>query len=185
MTFSQTDSKNQIDLSGYLFINNVFRFSEIEGAGYADNGEGLRFGITYNRKISERFWINSGVNYMRTSNVYHGAIISPMEPQIIQSQTSEIVQVPLRIRYDIINWFYIKTGLTIDNQFNNKEGKYVDNQTGIGFSFAGGVDFKISDLIYFNIEPEFGITSLIPFNTDDYQQHFLLTGINLNIGYRF
>jgi hypothetical protein len=185
VTFSQTDSKNQIDLSGYLFVNNVFRFSEIEGAGHVDNGEGLRFGINYNRKILDKLWINSGLNYMRATNVYHGSIIGPMEPKIIQSQISELIQIPMRIRCDIRKWFYIKTGLTFDSQFNNKDGKYVDNQTGIGFSLLGGIDLSIFNLIHFDIEPEFGITSLIPFNADDYQQHFLLTGINFNIGYRF
>ncbi|MCK5823551.1 MAG: outer membrane beta-barrel protein [Bacteroidales bacterium] len=108
-----------------------------------------------------------------------------MEPQIIQNQKSKIVQIPIRIRYDLFNWLYIKGGLTIDKQTNNIDGEYIDNQSGIGFSFVGGIDLKLTDKIRFNIEPEIGISSLIPFKGDDYQQHFLNKGINLSFGYRF
>lgn len=183
-TYSQEQS-NEIDLSGYIFTNNVYRFSEIEGAGYADNGEGYRFGLQYSRLIADKFWINTGFGYLKTSNIYHGAIIGPTESQIIQSQESNIIQVPIRIKYDLINWLYFKSGLTFDYQTNNKKGVHVDNQSGIGFSFVGGVDLKLSESIRFNIEPELGFTSLIPFNGDDYQQHFILTGVNFNFGYRF
>jgi hypothetical protein len=163
----------------------VFRFSEIEGAGYADNGEGVRFGLQYSKLINNKIWLNTGFGYLRTSNVYHGANIGPMEPQIIQTQESNIIQIPVRIRYDLLNWLYFKSGLTFDFQTNNKEGINVDNQSGIGFSLVGGIDLKLSESLRFNIEPEFGFSSLIPFNGDDYQQHFILTGLNLNFGYRF
>ena len=184
-SYSQSESTNQIDISGFIFTNNVFRFSEIDGAGYADNGEGMRFGLQYSKLIKSKIWINTGFGYLRTSNVYHGAIIGPMEPLIIQSQESNIIQIPVRIRYDLLNWLYFKSGLTFDFQTNNKDGIYVDNQSGIGFSLIGGIDLKLSGSLRFNIEPVLGFTSLIPFNGDDYQQHFILTGLNLNLGYRF
>lgn len=184
-SYSQSESTNQFDLSGYIFTNNVFRFSEIEGAGYVDNGEGIRFGLQYSKLIKSKLWINTGFGYLRTSNVYHGAFIGPMEPLISQSQESNIIQIPVRIRYDLLNWLYFKSGLTFDFQTNNKEGIHVDNQSGIGFSLVGGVDLKMSESLQLNIEPELGFTSLIPFIRDDYQQHFLLTGVNFNLGYRF
>lgn len=184
-TYSQSDNNNQIDLSGYVFINNVFRFSKIVGVGSVDNGEGYRFGIQYSKLITEKIWINTGFGYLKTSNVYHGAYIGPMESQIIQSQESNIVQIPIRIKYDLLNWLYFKSGLTIDFQTNNKEGINVDSQSGIGFSLVGGIDLKLSETVHFNIEPELGVTSLIPFNGDDYQQHIMLLGINFNIGHRF
>jgi len=124
-SYSQSELNNQIDLSGYVFTNNVFRFSEIEGVGYAENGEGYRFGLQYSRLISKKIWINTGFGYLKTSNVYRGAYIGPMEPQVIQSQESNIIQIPIRIRYDMLKWLYIKSGLTIDSQTNNKDGNNV------------------------------------------------------------
>ena len=130
-SYSQSESTNQIDLSGYIFTNNVFRFSEIDGVGYADNGEGIRFGLQYSKLIKNKLWINTGFGYLRTSNVYHGAFIGPMEPQIIQSQESNIIQIPVRIRYDLLNWLYFKSGLTFDFQINNKEGIHVETKVGL------------------------------------------------------
>jgi hypothetical protein len=58
-------------------------------------------------------------------------------------------------------------------------------KVGLGFRWLGGIDLKLSESLRFNIEPELGLTSLIPFNRNDYQQHFILTGVNFIIGYRF
>jgi len=56
--------------------------------------------------------------FLRTSNVYHRAYIGPMEPQVIKSQESNIIQIPVRIRYDLLNWLYFKSGLTFDFQLS-------------------------------------------------------------------
>ena len=183
-SFSQLDTKNQIDIVGNYLQNNVYRFSEIDGAGSADNGNGFCLGINYNRKVAEKLWVNSGINYLKTSNDYHFAIIDENPPPQVNVE-SELWRIPIKIRYDILKWFYLKTGLIVDYQFNNQSGKYIDNQSGIGYSLSAGINLNLSELIYFNIEPELGFTSLIPFNSDRYQQHFLISGVNFNIGLRF
>lgn len=185
VSFSKSVFKNQFDLSGYIFINNVFRFTEIEGSGYTDNGEGIRLGLNYNRRVINRLWITSGINYLHISNIYHSPFSGQPDPQIIKNQKSQIIQVPIRIRYNILRWLYFKTGLTFDYQFNNRDGMYIDNQSGIGFSLLSGINLKISEQIIINIEPEFGISSLIPFNSDKYQQHLIMAGVNINMGYKF
>ena len=182
-SYSQIRSTVQIDLSGSFFTNEVFRFSEIDGAGYADDGEGLRFGIQFNRMISKKLWINTGLGYFQTVNVVHGAYQGPMEAQIIQTHKAGLVQVPFRLRYDLLKWLYIKSGLTFDYQVRYKGVNKVDDQSGIGFSCAPGINLRLSESLRINIEPELGITSLIPFKGDTYQQHFLMTGVNVNLGY--
>ncbi|MCK5823552.1 MAG: hypothetical protein KAG95_06085 [Bacteroidales bacterium] len=62
-TYSQSNNKNQFDLSGCLFTNSVIRFQAVDGFGSAENGEGLRFGIQYSRLIASRISINTGVGY--------------------------------------------------------------------------------------------------------------------------
>jgi|GEM_PF-1847136 len=183
--YPQSKQSNQIDLSGYVFVNNVFRFRSMDGGGYNDTGDGYRFGLQYSRLITDKIWINTGIGYLKTSNVWHGDYIGPMDPQRSGSQASYIIQIPVRMRLDLLSWLYFKTGLTFDFQTNNKDGNYVDNQSGVGFSLVGGIDLKLSKSIYFSIEPELGITSLIYLDRKKTQEHFILTGINFNIGYRF
>lgn len=183
--YPQSKQFNQIDLSGAFFKNNVFRFRKMDGGGYNDTGDGYRFGLQYSRLLTDKIWLNTGFGYLKTSNVWHGDFIGPFTPRISGTQESFIIQIPVRIRVDVINWLYFKTGLTIDFQTNNKAGNYVDNQSGVGFSLVGGIDLKLTKSIHFNIEPELGITSLIYLDRNKAQEHFLLTGINFNIGYRF
>ena len=184
-SISQVDTKrNQIDILGNYFQNDVARFTELNGVGSVDDGKGYCFGINYSRKVANKLWVNSGINYLKTSNDFNPAPTGEPRPTI-EDIESKLLRIPVKIRYDILKWFYLKTGLTVDYQFNNLSGKYIDNQSGIGYSLSAGINLNLSELIYFNIEPELGITSLIPFNSERYQQHFLISGVNFNIGIRF
>ncbi len=182
-SFSQVDSKrNQIDISGSYFKNDVSRFTIIIGGASADDGMGYCFGINYSRKIANKSWINTGIGYLKTSNDFIPSI--GLSYPIVNIE-SKLLRIPVKIRYDIIKWFYIKTGLSFDYQFNNKSGMYISNQSGIGYSASIGINLNLFELIYFNIEPEIGFTSLIPLNFERYyQQHFLISGVNFSIGIR-
>lgn len=182
---SQDSKDQQIDAFGMVFINDVFRFQSVDGAGHVDNGEGYSLGLEYSKRITGKIWINFGFSYLKVSNLYHEAIINPMEPQGTYKQQTKLLQFPLRIRYDILKWLNMKSGLTIDQQLNHKEGRCIDNQSGIGFSLVGGVNLISNDAFILNLEPQLGLTSLIPFERTTFQQHFLTTGIRLNMGYRF
>ena len=63
ISFSQVNiKKNEIYVVVNYLHNNVYRFSEIEGDGTSENGNGFCLGINYNRKVTEKLWINSGIN---------------------------------------------------------------------------------------------------------------------------
>ena len=185
VSFSQIDTKrNQIDVLGNYVQNNVTRFPELDGAGSVEDGKGFCLGINYSRKVANKLWINSGINYFKTSNDFNPAPTGEPRPTI-ENISSELLRIPVKIRYDFVEWWYIKTGLTIDYQYNNKSGDYIDNQSGLGYSLSSGINLRLTEQIYFNIEPEFAITSLIPFNSVRDQQHFLISGVNFNVGLRF
>jgi len=63
ISYSQTNDKNQVDLSCYLFKNKVFQSKKMEGAGGITNGEGIRFGLQYSRLIKNKIWINTGFGF--------------------------------------------------------------------------------------------------------------------------
>lgn len=184
-SFAQIDTdKNQIDILSNYFLNNVYRYSEIDGAGSLENGYGLIFGINYNRKVSERIWLSSGINYLKTKNDFNPALTG--EPiSTIENIETELLRIPIKVRIDINKCFYFKTGVTIDSELKNQNNNEIDNQSGIGYSLAIGLELEIMKNIYFNIEPELGFTSLIAFDSERYQQHFLITGINFGFGIKF
>jgi len=184
-SFSQVDTlKNYFDIFGSFIQNDVARFPELDGAGSVDEGRGFCFGINYSRKLANKLWINSGLNYFKTSNDFNPAPTGEPTPTI-KNINSELLRIPVKIRYDFIKWWYIKTGLTIDYQYNNKNGNYIDNQSGLAYSLSTGINLKLTKQFYFIIEPELAITSLVPFNSNKYQQHFLISGINFNLGIKF
>jgi hypothetical protein len=185
LSYSQIDTKiDQIDIVVSYIQNDVARFPELDGAGSVLEGKGICFGLNYNRKVAKRIWINSGVNFLRTFNDFNPAPTG--EPlSTIENLETEIIRVPVKIRIDFLKWFYLKTGLTIDSELSNQNENYIDSQSGIGYSLSLGLNLKLTDLIYLNIEPELGYTTLIPFNSEKYQQHFLLSGVNFSIGFRF
>ena len=185
ISYSQTNEKNQVDLSCYLFKNKVFQSKRLDGVGYVQDGKGIRFGFQYSRLLKEKIWLNTGLGFLRATNEYPVGYSDPSITPYYISFHTDIYQIPIRIRYDMLNWLYFKSGLTIDIQTNNKEGVYLDNQSGVGFSFICGFALKITKSLLFIIEPELGVTRLNPFHRNKYPQHFLLTVITFNIGYLF
>ena len=53
-----------------------------------------------------KLWINSGINYLKTSNDYHFAIIDGNPPPQVNVE-SELWRIPIKIRYNILKWFSI------------------------------------------------------------------------------
>lgn len=173
--------KNQIEVSSCILVNDIVRFSKVEEGMTVKNGEGFRIGLTFDRRLNQKLFVVTGFNYLQTSNPFDGNNTAPDDP----SQKSMILQFPLGMRYTVKDWLYFKSGISIDSQFNNKEGEILDNQSGIGFFLNGGIHLSINNRLHYNIEPGFNFTSLIPFKKDDHHQHFFLSGINFNIGYTF
>jgi len=185
LSFSQTDTKeNQIDIiAGYLG-NSVIQFVAMDGGGSVENGKGFCLGINYNRKVAKSIWINSGIIFQRTLNDRNPAPTGLPTPTIENIET-EMLRIPLKVRIDFLKRFYLRTGFLIDTEISNKNESGIDNQSGIGYSLGVGLNLKIADTFILNIEPELGFSTLVPFNQVEYQEHFLLHGVNFSVGYRF
>jgi len=183
--FSQTEvQKNQIDLVGNYSTNEVFRFSELDGAGSVENGNNFTIGINYNRKISEKIWVNTGVNYFKSLNNFNPAPTgAPIV--VIKDMKTELIRIPIKLRIDLVKWFYIKTGFSLDTELSNSTVNYIDNQSGLAYSLACGINLNLTKQVYLNIEPEWNLLSIVPFNSNEHQHHFQTSGINFGIGFRF
>lgn len=188
MAFSQMEEKNQINLSNNFSVNDVYRFSELTGGGYVENGSATKFGVNYSRKIGKKLWLNLGFNYLRTSNNLDFIVYEENDPLLLKAKTikTDVLCIPLKLRYDVNNWFYLKSGINYSNQLKSSFDGIIDNQTGIGASIACGFSLAINKSFYISLEPELEILSLLSLKDDvDYKQRFLLFGANFSIGYRF
>ena len=187
-SFSQyISNRNKLGISGSIFVNEVFRFQEIEGAGWIDNGKGFRLGFDYSSRIRYNLWIHSGIHYLHASNDYYSAPINPSIPQISLKQNTNLFQFPICLGYHFLfnEMLYFRTGLTIDYQFNKKEDLFIDNQTGIGYSLEGGIKLDLENDLHINLGPEIQVLSIIPFNPGKHHQHFAIIGFNIVMGYEF
>ena len=184
--FGQVESAiSQIEFTTYFFKNTIFQFEENFNLEQFENGEGYRFGVLYSKKIHNKIWLSSGLNYLRATNEYFGPSIDTTIGNILYSVGARIIQVPAKVRFDIFKWIYLKSGISFDYQINNREGKYIHNQSGISYSLGCGIDLRVKEQIHLQIEPEVGFTSLPALYKKDFQQHFTLSGLNFILGFRF
>jgi hypothetical protein len=175
---------SQIEFSTYFFNNAIFQFEEDYSIEQFEDGEGYRFGILYSKKVHRKIWVSSGVNYLRATNEYFGPSLDTTIGNILYSVGARMIQVPAKVRFDIFKWFYLKSGISFDYQINNREGKYIHNQSGISYSLSCGIDLRVKEQIHLQIEPEVGFTSFPALYKKDYQQHYTLSGLNFILGFR-
>jgi hypothetical protein len=79
--------------------------------------------------------------------------------------------------------FYLSLDPSVDLNSFYSPRLIINNQTGVGLSFALGKSIKIKKTLILNIEPRLWIHNIIPFK--DENSHYRLTTNSLNIGLIF
>lgn len=184
-SYAQIDFKNQIAIQTGVIYNSIggFPFNAKKDIGYS-NSINLIYGFQYNKKMTEKIWINSGLTFASLNY----QLLSQKDMLFIHIENkinTKLIQLPLRVLFVFSKWTYLKAGPIIDFQLNKKSNTNIDNQTGLGFNLAFGFNYKISKNVFFNFEPDFSLTSLLPFYFEKYQDHFFMKGLNFNLGYSF
>lgn len=107
------------------------------------------FGFRYSREVWKNISIETGFNYsfaeIKASSMYYP------EGANTWHYKSEILSVPINLRYTFLKYFFAHIGSIIDYQ---NVGSGFDSQSGIGYSIGLGVKYKIKNIILY-LNPNF------------------------------
>ena len=154
----------------YMGLNNSI------GAGYISYGGGLRR-IT---RVQDNWGLGIGLDY--TSQVFKCNYINPASGQneIIQINNNSVISVPIYFKILFAQKFYFTPEFYFDYQF--KESKYFESQSGIGAGINFGRYFFLDKNVWMYVQAEGRVTSLVAFNTN-HPQMLIAPGIRLGIYY--
>lgn len=174
-------SQNSNEFRAYYgFVDSeLLRNTDLDGAGSFDNENSFEFGLGYLKKISDKFSIQTGINFMRAkvkiTPAFTGVIVDS------RYENLKMISIPIFANYTFWKYFFVNAGTMIDIQ---SSGKSFDSQSGIGYSIGIGGKYSFKKfLIYFN--PNFKRHSFTPFEKKNYNQKLTEFGIQLGIGYSF
>ncbi|MCF8228476.1 MAG: hypothetical protein K9G58_13775 [Bacteroidales bacterium] len=177
---AQEPHEKRFGLSTAVFKNDVYRQVQLDGAGGVDAGSAFALGIQFNYHLKGKFWLGTAFEYFEANNTYKGAVVNPQVSLFTKEIQSRIVSLPVFLKYYPHKLIYLKPGITFDYQFNNTDGAYIDNQSGVGISFSAGFEIKVLKMVYLAIEPGFGLTSIINLHGGNFPQRFFCYGLGFN-----
>jgi len=175
-------NNHKFSFSYGITANELIRTTSIEGSG-SYNGEGSKiYTFGYTQKIRKMFSIKTGLSYSENEFIITaaptGIDVRPFYSEI------KLISIPVYANFNFGKYIFIDGGLIIGFEVNSAETRSIDNQTGIGFGLAAGLQYEYKQLGIF-ISPFFNIHSVIAFQKDNYQQHLTESGFKFGLSYSF
>lgn len=177
----EAETSKEISISGGIYNNRIFRFTELRKSGSFDDGPGLQYGASIMLPMDEKLSMGFGLHYIKTKNFYHSVILEPSEDSSY-THITEMVYLPVRWQYEITSWLALHVGLSINIEFQDEKNL---NQNGLGILGGGLIHYSPAPNLEFGIQPELQLTSLFPVPQEFFQRHFFMAGINTRIAWRF
>lgn len=160
----------------------MVKFQSLDGAPSYHVGKSYIFGLVYFYQFTNKWSFETGLDYGK-----YTVDIEPAPNPLIDLAPREtslgLVSIPISMRYNIWEYFFLNAGALIDIQIEDPES--VDDQTGIGALLGVGVkyDFKWGTSIFLN--PIIKAHALLPFSKERYHDHLLESGLRFGITQKF
>ncbi len=174
--------KNRIGVTYSSFGDNIiYRNKELEGAASYDGEKFFTIGVDYLHGLNK--WLNIETSLEYTN--YHVKVnpaVSPDMDNTSRYATISLVNVPVTLRMDFFNYFFVNGGATLDVDVSTNSP--IDDQTGIGTVFGVGAkyDFDIGLSIFVN--PYAKTHSILPFSGSvDRHQKIWENGLRIGVTY--
>lgn len=176
-TYSQ--KSNEISVYYGLTDNEFLRNEDVLDGGGTENEKIFDIGIKYLTKISNKLYLETGINYLSTSVKITNSSSSPHPSSRLED--FKLFSIPVYANYTFKKHFFINGGPIIDFQ---GERKTVDSQSGIGYSIGFGWKYYINNYSIF-INPNFKRHAVIPFEKERFHLRLTEFGLQIGAGYTF
>lgn len=159
--------------------NDIFRFSELDGAPSVTGTGMWTTGVDLRRLFGDHFSLESGLSY---SHQYFYTSPAPGIEGADQPGSFGMLGLPLNARLDFLKWFFVDAGALFALQTGSSP---IDNMTGLGATVGAGFQYNFRSDIFIRLRvygAQYGLLHLYP---DDYPQTLSNAGVMLGVGYRF
>lgn len=142
--------------------------------------EAYSIGLKYQRSISEKFSLETGISYSKYSTLIH-FVDDGFSGDIYDNLST--ISIPVLLRRYSPKDFFFRFGSMIEFGLSRK-GEYgiTDAQTGFGISIGAGKEFVLNKFSL-DIAPNLDIHSIIPFSSHLFQQKLFVLGLKIGISY--
>ena len=161
--------------------SNVFHNKYVTGKTYGSPKLGLSTNLDYLFIKKKKFEFGFGLGY-QSSRVLNLVQVSAIDLFEV-SEKINLCSINLKSIYKLSKEFYLSLDPSIDFQINYDTLQITDNQAGLGLSFGVGGNFRLNNVLSFNVEPRLWIHNIIPFH--DIDQPFRLSFVGINLGLVF
>jgi hypothetical protein len=171
-----------VSFSG-LGDNTSFYWTALDGAG-SYSGRGYHsFGITYIRPLSNKFDLETGVEYSKYTYHFSNSSLGP-GVDVSHNAYLSLIEIPITTRFNFWQYFFLNGGLLLD--FDITEDKRLDNQTGIGTILGVGAKYNFKKMpIGLFVNPYIKYRPLIPFTKENYHLRTMESGFRIGVVYNF
>jgi hypothetical protein len=149
-----------------------------------DNRLSYNLGFKYLRIVNPKYQIETGINYSKIF-IYLTEDIDLLNPYQSRFEQRNILSIPICIVRSFKDGFFISLGTQVDVEVNTWTKHFIDRQNGLGFNFSIGKTFHVSENIYFSLSPIVKIHSVLPFASQENNQHLFDYGIKIDLTYGF
>jgi opacity protein-like surface antigen len=159
--------------------NDVFRFSELVGAGSVTGTGMWTAGAELRRLFGHHFSIETGLSY---SHQYY--YTSPAPGIVADDQPGNVglISLPLTARVDFLKWFFADAGALLSFQVGFAD---IDNMTGLGATAGVGLQHNFKSDVFIRIRAYASQSAILHFIPEDYPQTLFNSGVTVGVGYRF
>ncbi|MBK7427383.1 MAG: outer membrane beta-barrel protein [Saprospiraceae bacterium] len=150
----------------------------LEGAASYDLKTGYFIGFEYSRDLTKKLSFQTGLNYY-SNKVIVTLSYNPDKPNVTREENLELFYLPVSLRYDLSNYFFINAGVLggIDMSLN----RVMTDQSGMGVVIGIGTEISLSDKYSIQVSPYLNLHGLLLVNRDNYPERVLDAGIKLII----
>ncbi|WNB17853.1 outer membrane beta-barrel protein [Marivirga arenosa] len=175
--------KHSVGISyDYICDGGAIRFAMLAGASSYHHIQGNKIGLVYSYQMSDHFSLNSGLqyqqNWMQTRNISSTGELQTWDFKV------ETINVPFLLHANILKYLFAEAGPLLNLQTNDVDAYGTDQQSGIGFSLAAGIQYHYNQFRVL-IKPQSQIQSIIPFQKENYHSRIISNSISVALTYSF
>jgi hypothetical protein len=173
-------TKNSIGIYSNIGICELSRHQDQTGIVAAHGNVAFSYGLSYNRTISRRLKLETGIFYTKYSIVDH--IIEFSNLNFYAKEYFQIISIPIIIKYYFPKDYFISGGTILDLGFERNNWVISDPQNGFALSIGAGKEISFGKF-FLSIGTNFDLHAAIPFSGDLSQQKFFVPGLKIGLNY--
>jgi len=161
-------------------VNDIFRFSELDGAASL-TGDGMwTAGADLRRLIGDHFSLETGLSY--SHQYYHTSPAPGLEGDDRPGYFG-LITLPLKARVDFLKWFFADAGAICSVHVGTSG--VASDMTGLGVTAGAGFQYNFRSDIFVRVRAFASQYALVHFIPEDYPYTLWNSGVTLGVGYRF